>query len=491
MKNKQLHFSDISLKCMMQRLLKDLWMVIASALIFSMLASLLLTWTHTDLYRASVSYSVTSRRTSYTSSSNLNAAKEASAVLAQMAESNVVLDSLRAEPGLQDFNGTISATQVENTNFITITVTDDSPASALLAIQALTDIFPTFTSYLSDSVLQIIRNPAVTSAPINKVDVTNSSIKAGFLGGAAMAVLLCWLYLQQETIQTRSGARHLLDAHIIATVRHEGRKRGIKGLFTKSSKPVHIFSPATSFAFSEQINTICARMEQESASKGSRVFIVTSVGENEGKTTIAGNVAAALALRDKRVALLDCDLRNPSLNKFFDGKYTAPLPLNKLLSQPLTKDTLLQCMQHYDRLGLYMLFPLAADRRCAELLAGETMDNLLQQLRIFDYVILDTPPMGLFADAEVLAEKVDASLLVVRQDNTPASDINDTIGILRGSGSAFLGCVLNGMTVSITEGHGYGYGYGYGRYDHYGYGSQHGTESGKKSSRKSTTRKGG
>ena len=119
-------------------------------------------------------------------------------------------------------------------------------------------------------------------------------------------------------------------------------------------------------------------------------------------------------------------------------------------------------MIRHDQLGLYMLFSHAPDRRCTELLTGATMATLLQQLRIFDYVILDTPPMGYFADAEVLMDVVDASVLVVRQDRTPAPDINDAADLLRRARSAFLGVILNDMTSSLTEGRdGYGYGYGY------------------------------
>ena len=169
-----------------------------------------------------------------------------------------------------------------------------------------------------------------------------------------MAALLCWLYFQENTIQTRSGARHALDAPIIATVCRE-RVRGRK----KKGKAIQVFAPSASFAYTEQINTICTRLEQESA-KGAKVFLVAGAGENEGKSTIAANVAVALSLMGKRVALLDCDLRNPSLYRFFDGKYTAEVPLNQLLAQSLNKDNLLQCMQRHEKLGIYMLFSVAA-----------------------------------------------------------------------------------------------------------------------------------
>ena len=116
-------------------------------------------------------------------------------------------------------------------------------------------------------------------------------------------------------------------------------------------------------------------------------------------------------------------------------------------------------MIRHNKFDLFMLFSHTLDRRCTELLASHTMIMLLQQLRIFDYVILDTPPMGYFADTEALLDKTDATMLVVRQDRTPACDINDAIDLLRRSDARFLGCILNDMTGTRNEGQGNVYGY--------------------------------
>ena len=124
-----------------------------------------------------------------------------------------------------------------------------------------------------------------------------------------------------------------------------------------------------------------------------------------------------------------------------------------------------------EQLNLYMLFPVNSDIRSSELLSGPAMAPLLQQLRVFDFVIVDTPPMGMFPDAEVLAEMVDASLLVVRQDYTSACDINDAIDALNECKSTFLGCVLNDMRSSRYTQYGYGTRHGYG--SKYGYGGKY------------------
>lgn len=473
MEMNKLQLENISPACLMKHLIKNAWMIAVTFVILFLSVFMFFSWFHKPVYKADMTYAINSRKTSYASASNVTSAKEVASVMEEMLESGMIIDSIRSSsPNLSDFSGAVASSRIGDSNMIVITVTDESPQMAVTALFALQDIFPTVTGYISSgSIVQLIRSPYVYSNPVNAVNSSRTALLAALAGALAMAVLICWLVIHKETIQTRSGARNLLDTPIIATVYKEGSHSILKALFKKESKPLQVFSPTISFNYAEQINAVCAKVEQEALSNGSKIFLITGAGENEGKSTIAGNVAAALSMRGKRVALLDCDLRNPSLHKFFDSKYSAPLPLNKLLSEPFSKTNLLECMQRHDKLGIFMLFAHSHDPHCTELLSSSTMDTLLKQLRVFDFVLLDTPPMGYFVDAEVLAEQADASMLIVRQDLTPAVQINETIATLRSCKARYLGCILNDITFSPTEGYGGygGYGYGRGGYS-YGYG---------------------
>lgn len=468
----ELKLSHISTSCAVRMLVRNLWMIVLAALTFSMAAGIYLNTLWTPQYRATMTYAVQGRTTSMHTSTSRAAAHEVTSALGSLLPTNMVTDKIRAwHPDLADFNGTISASQVGDSNLMVITCLDDTPDDALMALLALEEIFPEITSYLStNSIAVMIRNPSVSGGMVNAVNVSAFRRKAALIGGAGMAALLIWFFLKRDTVQTRTGARNQLDANIITYVGRVRRQLSLRSLLRPVNTPLQVFSPTASFAYTEQIGAICTQLEHEHNTTGARLFLFTGVSENEGKSTISGNVAAALAMRGNRVAIVDCDLRNPSLNRFFDKKYTAAVPLNKMLGLPFSRDTLLQCMQRHEQLGIYMLFSHAPDRRCTELLTGPTMATVLTQLRVFDFVILDTPPMGYFADTEALVDSVDATMLVVRQDRTPACDINDAIDLLRRADSEFLGCILNDMTGSLTEGggYGYGYGYGYGHYGHYG-----------------------
>lgn len=459
--SKTLQWSNISPYCLLRNLARHCWMIVAAALVLSMAVSLMLTWFHVPQYRASMTYAVNSRTTSYASSGNLTSTREVAAVLTDFLGTDVMRDGLKeADPRLANFSGTITATQMGDSNFIEVSCTAETPEQAFLALKAVSKVFPKMAGFISSrSVLNVLRNPSVSSYPANMIDVNRLSKMAGMLGAILMVALLCYFSIQSETIQTRTGARQLLDGPVIASVCHEQKNRTLKTILRRSNRQVQVFSPATSFAYTEQISSICSQLEHEAEARGRKIFMITGVGENEGKSTVAGNVAAALALKGYQVALMDCDLRKPALNKFLGANYKSPMPLNKLLARPYSRENLLQCMVRNEQLGLYMLFPQGSDGRSTELASSHTMDTLITQLRVFDFVIIDTPPMGMFPDAEVLAEKVDGTMLVVRQDYTAAPDINDAMDSLRKCKGGFLGVILNDMVSSLRGRYGYGNNY--------------------------------
>lgn len=473
---KTLQLSHISFQCLARTLLRNCWMIITAALVFAMGTSLFLTWFHVPQYQATMTYAVTAKTTSYTSSGNLTSTREVASVLSELLGTELINEGIRTtDPRLASFDGTITASQVGESNLIVVTASAPTPQTALLALDALIDVFPNVADYISNrSVLNILRNPTVSPIPSNQINISKSAQTAAIVGALLMAAVLCYVSIQGETIQTRTGARQLLDAPILASICHERKNRTLKTAMKGTNKQVQVFAPTTSFAYTEQISAVCGQLEHEAVARNRKVFLITGVGESEGKSTVAGNIAATLALKGHKVALVDCDLRKPVMNKFFDNQYNSPMPLNKLLARPYSRENMLQCIVCHEQLGLYMLFPSGSDARSAELVSSDTMVTLVEQLRAFDYVIIDSPPMGMFPDAETLAELVDASMLVVRQDYTAACDINDSIDTLRQCKSAFLGCILNDMLGSLRSHYGYGYGSKYGYGSRYGYGGKYG-----------------
>ena len=306
LRSKTTRLSDLSLRCLIRMLMRNIWMIAACGVIFAMAASLYVSWFHEPVYQASMTYAVTAREGSLSSTANATASREVAAVMTELLKTEVIAEKLpEVNRELTHFSGVIEAVQVTETNLISVTARAPSAEQAFLALDALVKVFPQLSDYLSESsVAQVIRNPVVSGYPVNAVNRSALMLRWGVLGAAAMAAALIWLSIARETVQTREGARRLLDASIVATVDHERKNRTLRAALKNLNKGLQVFAPTTSAAYTEQINSICTRLEQENAARGHRVFLVTGVGENEGKSTIAANVASMLAMRASGTSLL-------------------------------------------------------------------------------------------------------------------------------------------------------------------------------------------
>lgn len=227
---------------------------------------------------------------------------------------------------------------------------------------------------------------------------------------------------------------------------------------------------------------------------GQNVIMFTSTTSGEGKTTIASNLAASIAFVGKKVVIVGLDIRKPKLAQLFNLDDTKN-GISDFLSRSADDfDYLDACIQHTDISPNIDIIPAGTvPPNPAELLERENLGSAIKHLKsIYDYVILDTAPIGLVADTLTIGKHADLTLFVVRANYTLKSDINFVNGLAIDGRLKNVNLVLNGSTVS-SGGYGsnrygaynyrrnsgsYGYtGYGYGSY---GYGYGYGEEKGKK-----------
>lgn len=208
-----------------------------------------------------------------------------------------------------------------------------------------------------------------------------------------------------------------------------------------------------------------------------KVIAVTSFMSGEGKTFCAANLAVSLALLGKRVVLCGLDIRKPALGRLFDVSDRHSGITTLLARQETDADEVRQhiCASGVDEhLDLLLAGPVPPNP--AELLARDAFAAIVQVLRRdYDYVILDTPPVGLVSDTLTIGRQADLTVFVCRADYTPKSAFG-LLNELAGEEKLPRPCVvINGIDMSRRK---YGYYYGYGRYGKYGrYGGyrSHGT----------------
>ena len=205
--------------------------------------------------------------------------------------------------------------------------------------------------------------------------------------------------------------------------------------------------------------------------EGDQVILFTSSISGEGKTFLAANIAVSFALLGKKVVLCGLDIRKPALGKLF-GVKDRKLGITSLLTrvQVTADDVMGQICPSGENENLDLLLAGPTPPNPTELLARDNMSQIIEILkRQYDYVILDTAPVGLVTDTLELSKLTNITCCVVRADYTPKTNIA-LLNQLTKDGKLYNVCtVLNGVDMSKKK---YGYYYGYGRYGKYGkYGS--------------------
>jgi len=183
-----------------------------------------------------------------------------------------------------------------------------------------------------------------------------------------------------------------------------------------------------------------------------RSLQVTSASASEGKTTTAVNLAVAFAAAGQRVVLVGCDLRRPRVHEFFDLSNDIGFTSVLLGKVPLSRA--LQEVTPQPRLYVLGSGPLPPNP--SELLASRRTNEVLRSLAAdADLVIIDSPPLLPVADALVLSEAMDATLLVSVVCSSARSEVRRAVELLRGVDAPLLGAVLNGVSPQESYGEAY------------------------------------
>ena len=208
---------------------------------------------------------------------------------------------------------------------------------------------------------------------------------------------------------------------------------------------VTIYSPRS--PISEAYRTLRTNLQFVSLDKPLQSLLVTSAGPEEGKSTVLANLAVAIAQTEKRVILVDCDLRRPSLHKLFglghrEGLTTMMVDDNAMNAPPL-QETVVP--------GLLLLASGTLPPSPSDLLGSQRMDRVLAVLKEqADMVLLDAPPVLAVSDAAILATKADGVLLVVSAGQTRRESVQMAKTKLEKVNANLVGAVLTNVSLDTT-----------------------------------------
>ncbi len=193
---------------------------------------------------------------------------------------------------------------------------------------------------------------------------------------------------------------------------------------------------------SEAFRTLRTNLEFTSLDHPICTMVVTSASPEEGKSTTLANVAVTIAQAGKKVILVDCDLRRPSLHQIFDARskvgFTDMMRDDTLMARPPLQET---CVPN-----LWLLTSGTIPPNPSELLASRRMGEVIAALKTqADMILFDAPPVIAVTDAAVLASKVDAVLLVISAGRTKREHARKAKALLDKVNARLLGTVLNNV----------------------------------------------
>lgn len=346
---------------------------------------------------------------------------------------------------------------LKQANVVKFKVTADTKREAYFSIKYLNDWYRENTErYSFPYNITVLKESKFSTKPVNP----NSHIKNFLIGAVGSGFVLSCLFglyfFLRDTIKSEEEVENKLDTRLYAKLPYEVKKRED----ARNKKAILITSLKTSFFFRESMNKLRSKVEASSDKHGYKSFMITSAYENEGKSSVAANLALALAKNGRKVVLVDADFNKPAVFKIFD------LDGSKSLNKAIEGTSSWSSQIVSDRTGLDLL-PCSQDTLKSEILTNsKKLDEIMKELREeYDFVIVDTSPAYLLNETMAMNELVDATLFVVRQDYATSDVINETVKRLTYVKDNVLGVVFkNGVSEGNKGTSNYNNRYGYNKY---------------------------
>lgn len=444
------------------------WKVLlVSLLLFTVLNVVHEVINYQPLYESKLTFSVLKEKNGQSSFSyNKEATDQLSASFLTIIQSNLMVEAICEHMNVSSIPATFRIERIESTNLFSVYAQSSNPQDAKDVLDALSHHYKQISKVaLNDASLNVIESPELATQPTNSVNYPRTIGRGIVFGLAVYAVYALCYALLRRTIHRPQEIKTVLHSRCLCSLLK------IKVL---SGKRVLLSDPLShADHLKDAFHRV--RMEMENARKEyqQKIFMVTSAMAHEGKSTVTSNLALLLAQHGYKVLLADLDLRNPTQRFTFslstEGK-----------TVKLGGNTFCFC-EGVEEETLDLFTTLDAQANASEILSDPEIGKWLEKMRsVYDFILLDTPPVILTADASVVVAYADTAILVIKEDFVSVQSVREAMETLTSANPNVLGCILNQCRqpnrISLYYGYHasrYGYGYGYG----YHYGSGYGNKS--------------
>ena len=301
---------------------------------------------------------------------------------------------------------------------------------------------------------QILSHASLPSEPIspNPIIIYAIGLGAGLFLGIG---LIAGRYFLHNTVTNLREMERALNVPVLGVVPTYSKEK------LSTSKMVVDKNPKS--AISESIRSIRTNLEFLASAKKKRIISVSSTISGEGKTFVAVNLGAIIAMTGQRVVILDLDMRKPKVHLAFDADN-----YKGMSTVLIERNDIYESIQKTSIESLDFISAGPTPPNPSELILSTKFDEVLNELhQLYDVIIIDSPPVGVVTDGVLIMRKADVPLYVVRAEYSKKEFLKNINRIAKANRFTKLAAVLNDARSTSMYGYdyGYGYGYGYGYYD--------------------------
>lgn len=358
--------------------------------------------------------------------------------------------------GVENMPATVNATCVQGTNMVTLTATGKDPQMTYDTLISVIDNYHSVSDYIiGRTKLVIINEPEVADKPSNSGVWVSSVGKAALVGFALGVIWIVMYALLRKTIRTKDDIRTVLNQHCLGVLPHVVFKKYRREI----DQRILLTNPLVGNDFMESLRLLRGSV-QTLVNEGKNTVMITSTAPAEGKTVVSVNLASIFAKSEKKVLIIDADLRDSGIQELLGSEDIIKTKI---------EDNKFYRIDSIDSLGFDLLSFKPKSESVQKILRNSELKRKLEKLKTeYDLLFVDTPPCGIISDATIVAQVVDSIIYVIREDAVLQKTIRAGINSMLETEADFLGCILNGAASGLGSYNGY---YSYrGYYSSYRYG---------------------
>lgn len=340
----------------------------------------------------------------------------------------------------------ISVSSINNTQIIKITVEDNNALNAKIIANLVAKVFTVEVPELYNLDNVHILDVAIEEDEPYNINVAKSSIIGGLLGLVLSSGIFFVIYYFDRTAKSVEQVEEVLQMPILGSVEE-----------TKNLKEELVVATNPKELISEQIRTIRTNLQFTSADEKIKTILITSSIPSEGKSFISSNLATAFAQNNKKVLIVDCDMRKGRVNKIF--KISNRIGLSNLLAYKEDDEENLEDYVFKTRIdNLYIIPRGKVPPNPSELLNSQKTAKLISLLsEIFDYIIFDGPPVNGLSDSLIMSDFVDRTIVVTSLNSAPIELLESTKKMLTNVNAKVAGVIVNKVPRRKSSGKSYYY----------------------------------